>query len=492
MFYSQTCENIKLIIFTLDGGLLDLNRLRYNYYRSTCETYHKVATREDFSKMLGNMNTMYDHSLLSDYISPEDFNKMVEKDLFEYIKLKPAIKREGVDELIQYCKQKNIKIAVYTTHKTKRAIQYLQLAKIYKKIDFLIGGDSNLKPLPDEEVLEVTCQQMNVDFQHVMVVANFESMVEAANKLLTNVIYMPDLVPASDKIKASVFKVTKNPLDIMNMFLFSKYDSVELFSPLLGMNAEMDLETLTQTRNQLLNKYKDDEQLIALVDRTYDYFNEILSKKFLIAELEKQKRFSFDDEEDEVDQEFHEKFDDQEFDNQVVKEDEKELKIDSEDTFLFSKTSSMNPERMSELMDIINGNATDEENEGVHEQVQELNENDQDHWLNKIIDVVYNLLIAVIIVFLSLILQILFSGDTSLFGKALNIIINGYVDIVSFIFGIIFNVLHALVNIIPSYKMLVYQNNMLSSMAVIALLAIISNFILITFIRKIIHILKKD
>ena len=108
MFYSQTCENIKLIIFTLDGGLLDLNRLRYNYYRSTCETYHKVATREDFSKMLGNMNTMYDHSLLSDYISAKDFNRMVEKDLFEYIKLKPNIKREGVDELIQYCKQKEL------------------------------------------------------------------------------------------------------------------------------------------------------------------------------------------------------------------------------------------------------------------------------------------------------------------------------------------------------------------------------------------------
>ena len=46
------------------------------------------------------MNTMYDHSLLSDYISAKDFNRMVEKDLFEYIKLKPSIKREGVDELI--------------------------------------------------------------------------------------------------------------------------------------------------------------------------------------------------------------------------------------------------------------------------------------------------------------------------------------------------------------------------------------------------------
>ena len=35
---------------------------------------------------------------------------MVEKDLFEYIKLKPTIKREGVDELIQYCKQKDINL----------------------------------------------------------------------------------------------------------------------------------------------------------------------------------------------------------------------------------------------------------------------------------------------------------------------------------------------------------------------------------------------
>lgn len=76
----------------------------------------------------------------------------------------------------------------------------------------------------------------------------------------------------------------------MNMFLFSKYDSVEMFSPILGMNANMDLDTLTQTRDKLLEKYKDDEQLIGLVNKTYAYFNEILLKQFLIDELEKMKR----------------------------------------------------------------------------------------------------------------------------------------------------------------------------------------------------------
>lgn len=202
---------------------------------------------------------------------------------------------------------------------------------------------------------------------------------------------------------------------------------------------QMDLELLTY-KKRIIGKYKDDEQFNALVNRTYDYFNEILSKKFLIDELEKQKRFSFDDEEDEeLVQETQDKFDDQ-----IVKETNQESKTDLEDTFLFSKTSSINPQRMSELMDIINGNAIDEENKEKQEQVQEEDEiqDDQDHWLNKIIDVVYNLLIAVIIVFLALILQILFSGDSSIVGKAINIIINGYVDIINFIFGVLFNVLH--------------------------------------------------
>ena len=414
MFYSQTCENIQLIVFTLDGGLLDINRLRYNYYRSTCETYHKNASREEFSKMLGNMNTMYDHSLLENIIPAKEFNKAVEKDLFEYIKLKPSIKREGVDELIQYCKQKNMKIAVYTTHKTKRAIQYLQLTGLYEKIDFLIGGDSHLKPLPHCQMLEVTCQQMDIEPSHTMIVANFESMVEAANKLLANVIYMPDLSPATEKIKASVYKVTKNPLEIMNMFLFSKYDSVEMFSPILGMNANMDLDTLTQTRDKLLEKYKDDEQLIGLVNKTYDYFNEILLKQFLIEELEKneKKHFSFDDEDSTLKGKQNiEMFEEENNQEEMVKE-EAEVPFLDEKKDLFQEqsvlknTTSIDPKRINELMDIINGNAEAEENVETEEKVEEVKEKDKSK-MDTFMDGVYNLLISIILVFAFLIFRII-------------------------------------------------------------------------------------
>ncbi len=500
MFYSQTCENIQLIVFTLDGGLLDINRLRYNYYRSTCETYHKNASREEFSKMLGNMNTMYDHSLLEDIIPAKEFNKAVEKDLFEYIKLKPSIKREGVDELIQYCKQKNMKIAVYTTHKTKRAIQYLQLTGLYEKIDFLIGGDSHLKPLPHCQMLEVTCQQMDIEPSHTMIVANFESMVEAANKLLANVIYMPDLSPATEKIKASVYKVTKNPLEIMNMFLFSKYDSVEMFSPILGMNANMDLDTLTQTRDKLLEKYKDDEQLIGLVNKTYDYFNEILLKQFLIEELEKneKKHFSFDDEDSALKEKQNiEMFEEENNQEEMIKEEAEVPFLDEkQDLFqeqsVLKNTTSIDPKRINELMDIINGNAEAEENVETEEKVEEVKEKDK-RKMDTFMDGVYNLLISIILVFAFLIFHIILQefiiSIPSLNSMAITLE-KSYLKILEVLFGFVFNSLHMLFKIVPTYNVFVYQNSLLSSMAVLCLFSIILIFIIISMIKGIINFIK--
>lgn len=500
MFYSQTCENIQLIVFTLDGGLLDINRLRYNYYRSTCETYHKNASREEFSKMLGNMNTMYDHSLLEDIIPAKEFNKAVEKDLFEYIKLKPSIKREGVDELIQYCKQKNMKIAVYTTHKTKRAIQYLQLTGLYEKIDFLIGGDSHLKPLPHCQMLEVTCQQMDIEPSHTMIVANFESMVEAANKLFANVIYMPDLSPATEKIKASVYKVTKNPLEIMNMFLFSKYDSVEMFSPILGMNANMDLDTLTQTRDKLLEKYKDDEQLIGLVNKTYDYFNEILLKQFLIEELEKneKKHFSFDDEDSTLKEKQNiEMFEEENNQEEMIKEEAEVPFLDEkQDLFqeqsVLKNTTSIDPKRINELMDIINGNAEAEENVETEEKVEEVKEKDKSK-MDTFMDGVYNLLLSIILVFAFLIFHIILQefiiSIPSLNSMAITLE-KSYLKILEVLFGFVFNSLHMLFKIVPTYKVFVYQNSLLSSMAVLCLFSIILIFIIISMIKGIINLIK--
>ncbi len=47
---------------------------------------------------------------------------------------------------------------------------------------------------------------MNISYDHTLVVANFPSLVEAANKLYMNVIYMMDLVAPTPTIEESVYK----------------------------------------------------------------------------------------------------------------------------------------------------------------------------------------------------------------------------------------------------------------------------------------------
>ena len=131
---------------------------------------------------------------------------------------------------------------------------------------------------------------------------------------------------------------------------------------------------------------------------------------------------------------------------------------------------------MSELMDIINGDAVDEKSHEENKTNEENNTIEQEHWLNKVIDVVYNLLISVIIVFFALIVQILFQGSSSKLSQIINMIIDGYVGIINFIFRVLFDILHSFISVIPSYKMSVWHHSSLSSMAVIALLAIIFRF----------------
>ena len=50
MMYRQSIQNIKLVIIPLDGVILDLNHLRYNYYKYTASQKNITVSREAFSR----------------------------------------------------------------------------------------------------------------------------------------------------------------------------------------------------------------------------------------------------------------------------------------------------------------------------------------------------------------------------------------------------------------------------------------------------------
>lgn len=516
MFYKQSITDIKVVILTLDGGLLDVNRLRYNYFKRLCKQYDKSVNRAEFSEHLGNMNTMYLDSPIKEQMSDKELNLLVEKDLFAYAKLKPAIQKDGIEELLQFFVQRNIKVVVVSTHKTKRAIQYLQLTRLHKYVDFVIGGDSDCAPLPDVGILELICHQMGVLANDVLVVANFTSLLLAANKMLMNVVYVPDLSPITPTIEASVYRIVKNPLEIINLFLFAKYDTIEIFSPLLGMSANMDIDTLHETYNHLLKEYADDEGLVRLVKQTYQYFlmeihdQNTKNKKEEVAlvdtaedsdaiVLQKARPTTSAQLEtkiplvEQTTSDFFETDEDIEEIQVDVDEDTPTNQALTRQKDLVTQATSLNT-----LIDAINDNDTQIPTPLV-EEAKEIKDSNENTTLTKIwnygIDFLYTTMLSVIIVLAGMIGYIVCSDFLASKGTVSGIIkavVDGYINFIVFIYRTIFDGLHSFLSFIPDYEGLLTNSPLASKTGMETILYIIFHIILIYIFRWIWYRIKNE
>ncbi len=266
MFYRQSLQNINVVVLTLDGGLLDLNHLRYFYLKKQGKLHNENISIEQFDSHIGNYLNMYD------FLGFDFDQEAMEQNLFEYVKYTPGVVKSGVEELLKFLNTKGIRVAVYTTYKAKRAIQYLQLCKLEQYVDYVIGGDSECQVLPNNEIIDLIISKFNIKNDELLVAANFKSMVTAANLSYTNVIYLTDLVEPTITIERMVYRLVRNCFEIINLFLFDRFDDVTMFGEALNFSDNMDETELEKTYVSLIKQYGDDPELLRLVRKAYFYY----------------------------------------------------------------------------------------------------------------------------------------------------------------------------------------------------------------------------
>lgn len=274
VLYDKIKSGEMLVILSLDGGMLDLNRLRYNYFKNILKEKGIIADINAFVDNLGDYHKMYDGY----GEDSTELNNNIEKDLFAYARLKPDIKKTGVVEMLRFFKQRNIKVAVLSTHSTKRAVQYLQLTDLYNKVDFVLGNDGH-EPFPSKNTLLNICEKMNTSIEDTLLVANFPSLVHAANEAFMKITYLHDIGEYREIKSIAPYEVVKNNLGVINVILFSKYDNIDMYSTILGMNETMNSRQLMNVYMRLQNEYATDEQLLMLIDRVYHYYHALLPQE---------------------------------------------------------------------------------------------------------------------------------------------------------------------------------------------------------------------
>ena len=309
--YKQSVDAIELVIISLDGVIYDLNKYRYNYCKHLCENKNIKYSKFEFYTHLSSMYDMYNDFPLIHKADAGLFNAQVEREMKQYLDYKGIKPKDGFIELIEYLHQKNIQIAIVSTHRTKDAVHYLEVNKLFHKVHYIIGSDAVSHPLPSTQILEMVLNNFHIPAQNTLVLSSFMALNKAANELKMNVIYCEDLVEAGDLEKDSSYKVASSLFDVLNILLFDKYVEADLYSPILGMSSQMNKNELDSMHNKLKETYQDDEDIINLVDQTYAYHLSHLSTEQtpppqetpeITSKPQSKKRFTFDDDDDEIEE----------------------------------------------------------------------------------------------------------------------------------------------------------------------------------------------
>ncbi len=414
---NNNLDNIKAVVIMLDGCILDLNRFRFNYYKHLCEEYKISIEREEFYNQLENMYTMYNHLPLAQQYDSSELNDKIETEMYDYLSHKGVYAREGLFELLDYLNTKDIKIAVISTHSTKKAIDYLKLTRVYSKVHYIIGSDTKIKPLPSDQFLKAISIQFDVQYSQMLVISPILALNKVAHSLKTNVYYFKDLIEPREAEKETSIKTLYSFFDILNIFLFNHIYDPNMYSSILGMNDVKDTESLNEINNHLKEVYNDEPKILEIIEDTYQIkLNELdpnhNSEENLFKKI------------------------DHVADNEIFKEEPEEVISDTNDDTNYIDDSqesilSLNPQQTTELTSAWNKILSKEMHEEVEEEYDEYDEYEDQEYRNPYIYVlsefVYSFIISFLILIIGIIIAVVYMDYIAIFPYP-NIIITYYIE----------------------------------------------------------------
>lgn len=165
--------NIKLVIFDMDGVVLDSERIANIAWLDTAKELGAVMTEEDLRHIKGG-NYVRTTRILSEKYGSDMAVKILDmkkKKQREIMALEGGVKlKKGVVEILEFIKKVGLKCAIATSTVKESATRNLKFTGVYDYFDSFIFGDEVRKSKPDPEVFLKACAKVGVDKSQAVVI----------------------------------------------------------------------------------------------------------------------------------------------------------------------------------------------------------------------------------------------------------------------------------------------------------------------------------
>ena len=193
---------IKAVIFDMDGILIDTEKWLNIYWQQAAKEAGFEVTREDglaIRSLAGKYAGPYLRGIFGDSFDYEAIRERRKELMREHIAKYGIEKKPGVDDILSYLAEKNMKRAVATATDPERTKQYLTQIGIYDKFDKIVSATTveNGKPQPD--VYLYACEQIGEKPEDCIAVEDSPNGILSAYRAGLSVVMVPDLTEPDEE-----------------------------------------------------------------------------------------------------------------------------------------------------------------------------------------------------------------------------------------------------------------------------------------------------
>ena len=218
--------DIKAVIFDMDGVIVDTERLLVRYWCQAANEMGFPMTREQALEL---------RSLASRYAEPH--LKELFGDSFNYRKVRArrielmedyvddhgVNIKPGLEELMSYLKDKDIKTAVATATDFDRAVPYLQKAKVYEMLDAVCCGPQVEHGKPDPDIYLFAAQKLGVEPRECVAVEDSPNGIKAAYRAGMRVVMVPDLTQPDRQLLKMIYQKCDDLIGVIGVIELLPY-----------------------------------------------------------------------------------------------------------------------------------------------------------------------------------------------------------------------------------------------------------------------------